>query len=747
MSQSNPQKIRLGICMAGAVSAGAYTAGVIDYLIETLERWEQQKVRIRNKQPGQALSAEEALIPMHDVVVEVLSGASAGGMTAAVLAYAFNDDTYVTKRNGSIVNDNYNLPETTDQPTKLYTAWIDMVDDNKGGTFKKLMDTQDVLPISKMKSLLNSQPIDDIAAKAIPASINFNPPGYISPHLSVILSVTNLEGIPVDIRFSNIAASNPTRNVLKMHSGFLHYQFNEQALNIDFPAEKIDNTNIDHLAVAAKATGAFPFGLANRKIVVNNKFFEGFKQQLKKNYNINVNLDLLPNQDYVFNAVDGGAINNEPLGSTVKILNSKKQLAQSTDKNYVILIDPFPSVTNARQTAVYTNPGEYNLLQQAFKIFGAFKNQSAYKQEDLLSGLEMDDNRFLIYPAKKKYYFLASGLIGGFSGFLKKSFRSHDYQLGRKNCQAFLRYYFGEPVEKFETTAGITLSAQQKKQWCYNTNYGKKDAAPEFKMPFIPDMLLLNAAANNEIAVPEYDGITANELNEINGDIKKRVAAIIDNSYDVIKTQGKKINKVVGWALALLPGYIKGKIVNALTGKVEHYLHETLYPQTIKQDELVNRFAAVIESKGSMYQKIKGVYATVANGGELVVSKTSTGFETTNVASKGDYIITNDTKALEKYILKPDKFNDRYVLDNGNYYKPNNKAQVHAIPINYKTITDYNLTELEILLTNQGRAVYIEGPWKASQLLCIDDYLVCPPSKSEVYRIAEVEFKETYVKM
>ena len=30
--------VHIGLCMAGAVSAGAYTAGMIDYLIEALER-------------------------------------------------------------------------------------------------------------------------------------------------------------------------------------------------------------------------------------------------------------------------------------------------------------------------------------------------------------------------------------------------------------------------------------------------------------------------------------------------------------------------------------------------------------------------------------------------------------------------------------------------------------------------------------------------------------------------------------
>lgn len=29
----------IGLCMAGAVSAGAYTAGLMDYLIETPDKW------------------------------------------------------------------------------------------------------------------------------------------------------------------------------------------------------------------------------------------------------------------------------------------------------------------------------------------------------------------------------------------------------------------------------------------------------------------------------------------------------------------------------------------------------------------------------------------------------------------------------------------------------------------------------------------------------------------------------------
>jgi hypothetical protein len=67
------KKIKLGICMAGAVSAGAYTAGVMDYLIETLERWEQLKKRKKDKlDNNEVLTEKENRIPDYDVVIEVL---------------------------------------------------------------------------------------------------------------------------------------------------------------------------------------------------------------------------------------------------------------------------------------------------------------------------------------------------------------------------------------------------------------------------------------------------------------------------------------------------------------------------------------------------------------------------------------------------------------------------------------------------------------------------------------------------
>ncbi len=82
-AEAGPQvPFELGLVMAGAISAGAYTAGVVDFLIEALDAWEAAKAHAR-AHPEDPASRE---VPNHEVRLKVLSGASAGGITAALTA-------------------------------------------------------------------------------------------------------------------------------------------------------------------------------------------------------------------------------------------------------------------------------------------------------------------------------------------------------------------------------------------------------------------------------------------------------------------------------------------------------------------------------------------------------------------------------------------------------------------------------------------------------------------------------------
>src|SRR5689334_12401251 len=90
--------LEIGLVIAGAISAGAYTAGVMDYLIEALENWEAAKEE--NRKLGETHPNYDKSIPMHDVVISTLGGASAGGITSIITAIAIQSKIdYITSSN------------------------------------------------------------------------------------------------------------------------------------------------------------------------------------------------------------------------------------------------------------------------------------------------------------------------------------------------------------------------------------------------------------------------------------------------------------------------------------------------------------------------------------------------------------------------------------------------------------------------------------------------------------------------
>src|SRR5580658_9763963 len=95
---------KLGMNMAGAISAGAYTAGVLDFLTEALDAWEEAKSRGEN-------------VPRHDVSIKVFSGASAGGMCAAISAILLQDQF-----------DHVSDTSKTGTSNRFYESWVNMID-------------------------------------------------------------------------------------------------------------------------------------------------------------------------------------------------------------------------------------------------------------------------------------------------------------------------------------------------------------------------------------------------------------------------------------------------------------------------------------------------------------------------------------------------------------------------------------------------------------------------------------------
>ena len=157
---------------------------------------------------------------------------------------------------------------------------------------------------------------------------------------------------------------------------------------------------------------------------------------------------------YSFVAVDGGTIDNEPLELARRYLLAENELHNDPNgekaHKAVVLIAPFP---NFAQSPAKEAKDDMRLTHLLPRLGSMLIEQARFKPEELQKAA--DDtffSRFLISPAREgngspqaKKYPIACGALDGFSGFLHETFRRHDYLLGRRNAQAFLRWNFALP--------------------------------------------------------------------------------------------------------------------------------------------------------------------------------------------------------------------------------------------------------------------------------------------------------------
>jgi predicted acylesterase/phospholipase RssA len=133
----DPNTFEFALVLGGTVSAGAYTAGAVDFLIEALDCW----TRLRDKGDGSA--------PRHKVLLKVITGTSGGGVNAAIAARALAYDF------PHVVRSTAHPERDTGNP--FYETWI------KRLTLNGFLGTSDI-DQGTLGSVLNGSPIDDGAA-------------------------------------------------------------------------------------------------------------------------------------------------------------------------------------------------------------------------------------------------------------------------------------------------------------------------------------------------------------------------------------------------------------------------------------------------------------------------------------------------------------------------------------------------------------------------------------------------------
>lgn len=425
------QPFEIGLVMAGAVSAGAYTAGVLDFLFQALDAWH-------------AARAAGAAVPRHDVRLRILTGASAGGMNAAIMATACRKSfPHISAANHG--------KEGAGNP--FYDAWVRQI------KIADLLDTGDLEGGGPVGAVLNCATLDRIIARVLdfqgePADQVRR--AWLDDPFQVVLTLTNLSGVPYAVRFSG-----PTD---LYHEMFLHRDdirfgvpvFEDMATDA-VPPDVIrlgrevspDDDGWHSLGVSALATGAFPLALKPREILRQRTDYE-YRYAYMNTQGDHIYAKPWPEDAegaHRFYSVDGGAMNNEPFEIARRFLsgsngrNPRKGLEAC---RAIVMVDPF---TDAGADSARPDPG---LPAIARRLLAACIQQSRFNQIDL-SLAEADDvySRFLIAPSragKRGQAAIASGGLGGFLGFFDETLRHHDFLLGRANCQRFLRDWFVLPA-------------------------------------------------------------------------------------------------------------------------------------------------------------------------------------------------------------------------------------------------------------------------------------------------------------
>ncbi|MCW3079968.1 patatin-like phospholipase family protein [Segetibacter sp.] len=547
-NSSPDQNFYVGLCMAGAVSAGAYTAGVIDYLLEALEEWQKRK---DEKVPG---------TPMHNVVIPVIGGASAGGMTGIITASVINNPiVHITKPSKDLLEEH---PEN-----KLYHAWVDLV---CAEMFPMLLDTSDIKK-GNITSLLNSSFIDKIANKVLRADKNrwLPTPSFFSKNLKVFSTLTNLRGFGYNIAFN--AMENSGKYYMNVHNDYACFILEDNDAEGWMPLDFKNDVNTSIAIDAAMATGAFPVGLTSRTLVREAKYLNQspWCKEITEKFPITT-------ETYESLNIDGGVINNEPFEKVRDVLIDKTK--QDNEEEYqdfnkfrstVLMIDPFPS----------KKPDEFKADKQIFKvaqkILGSFLDQMRAKPVNLTDAMDVTKaGQFIIAPTRtiskngENRSFagdtaIACGSFSGFGGFVSKEFRVHDYFLGRFNCEMFLRNYFTIPLAAAENHEIFKNGYEGVNKELFKAEDGKIQIIPIFSPK----------PGDHYFPIPKFSNgtnwptVTNKMVERFRPMIKKRVQALILNAASL-----SRLNTLLLWIGAKI--LINRQITNYFMTKIKTSLRE-----------------------------------------------------------------------------------------------------------------------------------------------------------------------------
>jgi hypothetical protein len=351
---------RVAITIAGAVSLGSYEAGVTYELLEAFRAYNE--------------GVDAGKIAGEKIYVDVLTGASAGGMTAAMLAQRLMFD-------GASMEGEFTNP--------LYYAWVERIDIRE---LVRLKPKEGV-----WHSLLSSDLIEDIGKQMLEDSMDPAKP-LSGPHavveldqdqvalpISLGLALTNLTGVDYMLG----VAGNPD-------DGFNYTTSVDQLL---FPEVKPTDRNNSgmwaKLRHAAVVCGAFPAAFRPQELKRDWKDYgpplpsKPVKPEPGKTYvDWGTMTDPAP-----FVYADGGILQNQPLGIAKNFVDKRVEKASLSggadayrlaDDRLYTLISP-----NAVKSTVSKNlvADSTTIARELVELFHTYLRQASFHDWIVAEGM------------------------------------------------------------------------------------------------------------------------------------------------------------------------------------------------------------------------------------------------------------------------------------------------------------------------------------------------------------------------
>jgi hypothetical protein len=244
---------------------------------------------------------------------------------------------------------------------------------------------------------------------------------------------------------------------------------------------------------------------------------------------------------YDFLCVDGGVMNNEPLDLARNVLvgpSGSEAAAGEAATRAIIMVLPFPNGEPF--------PADYDSKTSLLKLLGTTFNslirQARFKPQELVMANDPDVySRFLLVPRRGfrpdgtlEPNTIACGSLGGFGGFLSRRFREHDYHLGRRNCQWFLKQYFVLPSKNGANKLFDGWTAEAREKFRVVRAGRDRPGEPvrsEDILPVLP-IIPLMGTAGPDVPEPRWPTFTEDELELLRPGVKARLGRVVGAIVD-----------------------------------------------------------------------------------------------------------------------------------------------------------------------------------------------------------------------